>query len=134
MLAVVIELFQDAPVFCVVTGIVTLVSCTLCLISFIPNLSNKVIKRKKPKYNPEKDYNLIFYKEIDEIGDAETYVGLVNKQYYEEKGNISNKAKDLAVEVVVNSQITMNKYMWFEYALKADLLAVACIVVLFIAA
>lgn len=134
MLAVVIGLFQEAAVFCCVAGIVTLVSCALCLISFIPNLSNKVLKRRKLKYDPEKDYNLIFYKDIDEIGDVETYIKLVNKKYYGDKETIGNRAIDLAVEVMVNSQIAMNKYMWFGYALKVDLLAVGCIVILFIAA
>ena len=134
MLAVIVGLFQEAPIFCVVAGIITLISCALCLISFIPNLSSKVLNRKKQKYDSQKEYNLIYYKDIDEIGDVKTYVELINKKYYEGKASVTNKAKDLAVEVMVNSQITMNKYMWFGYALKVDLLAIACVVILFIAA
>ena len=132
MLAVIIGLFQEAPVFCVVAGIITLISCALCLISFMPNLSSEVLSRKKQKYDSQKEYNLIYYK--DEIGNVKTYVELINKKYYEGKASVSNKAKDLAVEVMVNSQITMNKYMWFGYALKVDLLAIACVIILFIVA
>lgn len=134
MLAVIIGLFQEAPVFCVVAGIVTLISCALCLISFMPNLSSEVLRRKKQKYNSQKTYNLIYYKDIDEIGDAKIYVELIKKKYYEDKASITNKANDLADEIIVNSQITMNKYTWFGYALKVDLLAIACIVILFIVA
>ena len=46
MLAVIIGLFQEAPVFCVVAGIITLISCALCLISFMPNLSSEVLSSK----------------------------------------------------------------------------------------
>lgn len=134
MLAVIIGLFQEEQVFCVVAGIITLISCAFCLISFMPNLSSEVLSRKKQKYDSQKEYNLIYYKDIDEIGNVKTYVELINKKYYEGKASVSNKAKDLAVEVMVNSQITMNKYTWFGYALKLDLLAIACVIILFIVA
>lgn len=134
MLTVIIGLFKEIPLFCVVAGIITLISCALCLVSFMPNLSSEVLSRRKQKYDPKKEYNLIYYKDIDEIGNVKTYVELINEKYYEGKANVSNKAKDFAVEVMVNSQITINKYMWFGYALRVDLLSIACVVILLIVA
>ena len=59
---------------------------------------------------------------------------LVNEKYFDGAASFSNKAKDLAFEVMENCKITMNKYKWFKLALKVDLVALACVAILLIAA
>lgn len=134
MLAVVIGFFQEAPVFCVIAGVVTLISCAFCLISFSPVFNSEKLRWKIPKYKPDKEYNLIFYMDIAEISDIDTYMKLVNKNYFGGKAVFDKKSNDLAFEIMENCKITMNKYNWFRIALKSDLVALICVVVLFIAA
>ena len=134
LLAVIIALFNDAPVFCVIAGVVALGSCALSFISFLPISKSEELIWKSKEFDPEKDYNLIFYNDIAEICNLDTYMKLVNEKYFDGAASFSNKAKDLAFEVMENCKITMNKYKWFKLALKVDLVALACVAILLIAA
>jgi len=132
LMAVIIELFSDAPVFCVIAVAFAIASSIVCLISFDPNMGKAVDKVRRK--NKSKDLNLTFYGDIAQFDSTEQYINKTKELYFDKKDNVSRQAHDLAAEVLINSQITVRKYNWFKIALKIDFAALAFAMILFIAA
>ena len=110
-------------VFC----IFFLASTLCCLISFSPNLKNKADEQ-----NVEfiKNCNLIFYGDIAKLSDSDTYLSCVKNRYkFEFDENEKYLFKDLAEEIVINSQIAVRKYRMFKNAMVIDVLAVVILVI-----
>lgn len=104
-----------------------IISGMCSLISFLPRLGNKVIRKipsffkiKKRKANGD---NLIFFENIKGYS-GETYIKQVCKIYFnEDKYNPTKYQLDLSDEIVYNSNIVSCKYKLFKMAVYADIVA-----------
>ncbi len=129
LIAVLITIFDKAPIFCVIAISCFLVSCTLSLISFIPNT------KSRPDVNTmisDGELNLLFYGDVASIGTTERYIKLSINRYFSGKGmTLVNKlVYDLASEVLINSRITVKKYNGFKNAVKVDFMALVLTIIL----
>lgn len=101
--------------------------------------------------------NLLFYGSIAEIGDTGIYYNAVLNKYFlshvtrsivqgkvvtideahaknTATEDLFNRAYDLAEEIVINSQITVNKYAWFNRAVKMDFIGIVLVIVTLVVA
>ena len=133
LMAVLVEIFDKAPVFCVVAMCCFLVSCGLSLISFIPNTNSRPDVEKSTDYDA---MNLLFYGDIALIGTTSKYIELsINRYFTGVEPMIGDKiVYDLASNVLINSRIAMKKYGLFKWAVKVDLLAIAFVIIFLCAA
>lgn len=129
IIASVLNVFNENRLLCTIVVVISVISCSLCLVSFIPIYTTKSDNRKVNKYNPDKDYNLVFYIDIAEINDVDKYIGLVNSMYFDGNAKIGKRDKDLAIEIVENSIISVHKYKCFKCAVKCDFLALLFLVI-----
>lgn len=107
--------------------ILFLVSTSLCLISFSPNMRNKADNRS---IDAIENCNLIFYGDIAKISDSDIYISCVKARYdFSLVENEKKLYKDLAEEIVINSQIAVGKYRMFKMAIKVDLIAIVALVI-----
>ena len=134
LIAVVINLFQSAKVLTTITVIVLIISSMLCLITFFPNLGKNVVIDEE-KSNSKK-LNLVFFGDISKMSSAEEYIDNVVNNYYPGDDDFKNDIliRDLAEEIVVNSQITVKKYSLFRKAVLADIVAFIFAITTFVAA
>ena len=79
---------------------------------------------------------MVYFGDISRFESLEQYVNKVIEDYFPQlrSEDVGNQARDLAAEILINSQITVQKYRWFKAALIADCFALAAIIILFIAA
>ena len=129
LIAVLITIFDKAPIFCVIAISCFLLSFTLSLISFIPNT------KSRPDVNTmisDGELNLLFYGDVASIGTTERYIKLSINRYFSGKGmTLVNKlVYDLASEVLINSRITVKKYNGFKNAVKVDFIALVLTIIL----
>lgn len=113
-----------------------LLSGIFSLLSFMPKLGKTFEKHncatvKKKEKN--KEPNLIFFEDI-KIFNGDSYIQKVCKEYYDSDKHIATKYQlDLSREIVYNSNIASNKYMFFKWAVSLDTVALAillfCIIV-----
>ena len=128
LIAVLITIFDKAPIFCVIAISCFLASCTLGLISFIPNT------KSRPDVNTMtsgEELNLLFYGDVASIETTERYIELSINRYFSGRGmTLVNKlVYDLASEVLINSWITIKKYNCFKNAVKLDFMALVLIII-----
>lgn len=132
LIAVTINLFSTSPVLTVLTIITTVVSSILCLLSFFPNLSSKANNSGNTNYG--KHPNLVYFKDIAECQSSQEYVDLLQSEYFHSNNCVTKQIQDLAEEVLINSKITVEKYRWFAWAMKADIASFVLLVVMLIVA
>lgn len=129
LIAVLITIFDKAPIFCIVAVIFFLISCSISLISFIPNIKGRPVRNKnaKKKIKP----NLLFFKDIADIETADKYIELTINRYFDVKGKtlVDDLVNDLASEILMNSRIALKKYDCFKIALKFDFVALILTVI-----
>lgn len=101
----------------------------ISLLSFFPIFNNI---KNKTKSNKNDDLNLIFFRDIAKFDDADEYIKIVNNKYFNMRPNTSKLEKDLALEIIVNSKITVSKYGLFSLALKVELFGLVIMVFIFI--
>ena len=128
LIAVLITIFDKAPIFCVIAISCFLASCTLGLISFIPNT------KSRPDVNTMasgEELNLFFSRPETSLAPTERYIELSINRYFFGKGmTLVNKlVYDLASEVLINSRITIKKYNWFKNAVKVDFMALVLTII-----
>lgn len=123
LVAVLISIFDKAPIFCIIAISCFLLSCALSLVSFIPNTKSRPDANEPPLNNDE--LNLLFFGDIALIGTTEKYIKLSIDKYFAGKGmDLTDKLVcDLASEVLINSRIAVKKYGDFKWATKIDFLA-----------
>ena len=85
------------------------------------------------KKEKNKEPNLIFFEDIKNFN-GDSYIQKVCKEYYDSDKHIATKYQlDLSREIVYNSNIASNKYMFFKWAVSLDTVALAillfCIIV-----
>lgn len=103
------------------------ISGMFSLISFLPKLGNKAI-RKIPLFSIIKkritdEDNLIFFENIKEYS-GEVYIKQVCKMYLNKDEYIPTKYQlDLSDEIVYNSNIASCKYKLFKKAIYLDIIA-----------
>lgn len=103
------------------------ISGMFSLISFLPKLGNKVI-RKIPLFSKDKkritdDDNLIFFENIKEYS-GEVYIKQVCKMYFNKDEYTPTKYQlDLSDEIVYNSNVASCKYKLFKKAIYLDIIA-----------
>ena len=117
--------------------IVFVASLIICLLSFFPNVSNKPSSKKAS--NKMTDVNLLFYGDIANFDKPEDLLEAIKNKYFGEddenlKDTNPNIHIDLASEIIINSQITVNKLRIFKIALKIDLAAFAVLILSIIVA
>lgn len=134
ILSAIIEFFDEAPVICVISAVLVIISSLHCLLSFFPNLGK--LRRRTNTNTVIGKRNLAFFGDISRFECQEQYVNKVIKDYFPQlrPEDVGNQVCDLAAEVLINSQITVQKYTWFKAALITDCLALATTIILFIAA
>ena len=107
--------------------ILFLASTICCLISFYPNLKDKTNDQSEDNVE---NSNFVFYGDVAKIKDSETYINCLKNTYsirmQQEEKNI---CKDLAVEILINSKITMAKYGWFKKAVIIDVTALCFFII-----
>ena len=105
-----------------------------CLLSFFPNL--RKLRRRSNTNTVIGKRNLAFFGDISRFECQEQYVNKVIEDYFPQlrPEDVGNQVCDLAAEVLINSQITVQKYAWFKAALITNCLALATTIILFIAA
>ena len=139
LIAVMVNIFSNAKVLTVITVAAAMVSSFICLISFLPNLTNTPGNNiTAVGQNP----NLIYFGDISNIstsgGMTQNYVNAVVDKYFADGPKDKIKADafivDLASEIIINSQITVKKYQLFKWALRTDVAAFILTVVTFIVA
>lgn len=122
LMAVLISIFDMAPIFCIIAISCFLVSCSVSLFSFIPNT------KSRPDANAtlnDNELNLLFFGDIALIGTTERYIQLnINRYFSGCEISVNSLIYDLASEVLINSQIASKKYGDFKWAVKIDFLAV----------
>ena len=130
LIAVLITIFDKAPLFCVIAISCFLASCILGLISFIPNTKSRPDKNEIENTGEK---NLLFYGDIASIGTIEEYIKLsINRYFSNEEMDIVNElVYDLASEVLINSRITVKKYKNFKNAVKIDFIALVMTIIFF---
>lgn len=123
----------------IVLIIILLLSVMSSLLSFYPNLSNSKIKiitgiftwiaKFWEKENCSTKEIKIFYSDISEKYNVDgtkelNYLKNIYKDYYcVEKSNEFNQLEvDYAKEIIINSKITVNKYIFFKASLKLFIL------------
>lgn len=89
--------------------IIGVISLSMSLYTFMPNISSKI---KMHKGNYKENPNLVFYNDISEFYDADEYVKIVKLKYGweidgQENGEEIPYIRDLAQEIIINSQITV---------------------------
>ena len=136
IMAVIVSLFDSAPIICTVSIICFIVSSVACLKSFFPNTNSRPEKREKSDLKQGEEDNLLFYGDIAKIASTFEYVELSSKRYFPGKAIIKDDKMiyDLASEILINSRITLQKYTDFKRAVKIDLLALLMTMLLFIIA
>ena len=103
------------------------ISGMFSLISFLPKLGNKVI-RKIPLFSKDKkritdEDNLIFFENIKEYL-GEVYIKQVCKMYFNKDEYTPTKYQlDLSDEIVYNSNVASCKYKLFKNAVYIDIVA-----------
>ena len=136
IMAVMISLFEQAPVMCVLVIGCFLISSVWSLISFFPNMKNRPDRNNTTIDNREK--NLLFYGDIASLETTERYIELTRDRYFEDTINmqidIDKLIYDLASEIVINSQITKKKYNDFKRALKVDFVAIVLSIIFLVVA
>lgn len=101
----------------------------ISLLSFFPIFNNI---KSETKYNKNDDLNLIFFRDIAKFDDADEYIEIVNNKYFNKRPNTSKLEKDLALEIIVNSKITVIKYEIFALALRVEMFGMFIMVIIFI--
>ena len=128
LIAVLITIFDKAPIFCVIAISCFLASCILGLISFIPNT------KSRPDVNimtSGEELNLLFYGDVASIETTERYIKLSINRYFSDKGMtlVNELVYDLAREVLINSRIAIKKYKCFKNAVKVDFIALVLTII-----
>lgn len=136
IMAVMISLFEQAPIMCVLVISCFSISSIWSLISFCPNMKNRPDGNNFTIDNCEK--NLLFYGDIASLETTEQYIELTCDRYFEDTINmqidIDKLIYDLASEIVINSQITKKKYSKFRQALKVDFIAIVLSIIFLVVA
>jgi len=90
--------------------VLVIVSAIVCLISFIPILQIPWFKLGE-KSNAD---SCIFFGHIAKYTNRE-YVALLSKKLGEDRSSFSDFELDVALQIVTNSEIALNKYKQFTY-------------------
>lgn len=103
-----------------------------CLKSFSPKINNKATGDDTIA---TENYNLIFYADVVKIGNADKYLDKLQENYeFEFHEKEKNECRDLAEEIIINSEITMSKYRLFKKAIKIDMITILVFIVCLIIA
>lgn len=107
-------------------------STIICLLSFYSNLKNKIGNKKKESIN---GLNLLFYSDVAKIKDADTYLNALKDNYeLEILGTEKKLYYDLITEIIINSEITVFKYIMFNKAMFVDTIGVVILIISFVVA
>lgn len=135
IMAVLVSVFELAPVCCATAIICFVISCGVCLKSFFPKVDSRP-KKEKNKKEEEKEPNLLFYGDIAKIISTERYIELSIMRYFPEYKNVEcdKTIDDLASEILINSRIAMQKYNVFKCAAIIDFFALIMTILFFVVA
>lgn len=126
--------FQKAyPLLSTIAMLFFIISCMICLYSFLPQTPNRPQKFKNAK-DPD---NLVFWKDIAYVENEDKYIEFVTARYFPSitlKEYNNKLCIDLASEIVINSRIALTKYNCFTTALRIDFLAFLLSIALLIVA
>lgn len=116
---------EDMNILLYIICIFLIISGMCSLVSFLPRLGNKVVRKipsiLKNKKRKAKGDNLIFFENIKEYS-GDTYIKQVCKMYFDEnKCNPTKYQLDLSDEIVYNSDIVSRKYKFFKLAVYLDI-------------
>lgn len=110
-----------------------IISLFFALLSFFPHLSSN---RDDIHQIVRDSDNLLFYGDICRYSASE-YIQALYKQYCNvdvDCNEISKYELDYANEIIINSKITMRKYIFFKYALIIDVILIVFILIALIVA
>lgn len=99
----------------------SLILSLICsLISFYPNMHSRETKGKLTSV--PKDCNLLFYGDIAKIENSDVYIRACVSRYFPSVSVELNNVyvKDVADEILTNSNIACDKYTWFVRGLKCN--------------
>ena len=131
IIAVLINMFNVAPILCTICILFLLISSLCSILSFIPNLG-KASKKDTTFIND--NVNLIYYADIALFENYEQYLNSVKKRYFSNTTINSVMELDFAEEIVINSKICIKKYKRFDQAIKVDVISVILIAIFFVIA
>ncbi len=114
---------KDYPLIYSTSLITLFFAMLLLIISFIPKLSGKVSKNKKAESDGD---SLIYFKNIATFKDAEKYIKAINNNT--EVSNISALEKSYADSIIINSQITLSKFVLFSYSVRIFLIGLGIVI------
>lgn len=118
---------------------ILLIGSGICsLISFLPRLGNKVLRRGlfifKRKKKSTNNTNLIFFENIKDYS-GDIYIEQVCKMYFNENKHSATKYQlDLSDEIVYNADIVSRKYKFFKMAVYLDIIGFILLVFFIISA
>lgn len=134
VIAFVADFQKDFPVFSTIVMVAFIISSAVCLWSFLPNVASSA-ETKTGAYTEKT--NLLFWKDIAELKDAELYRKSVRERYFSQVDESERDKKifvDYSNEIQINSRIAADKYKIFKRALCIDFVAFFLIVILLILA
>lgn len=113
--------------------ILMILSSAISVLSFWPNLAKNFNKYKKTAFNIND--NNIFYAENAKMYTTDEFLEQVSNKYgFIREENKKQYEKDIAFEILENSQIAMGKYSMFKGAIIVDLLYFVIMILLVIIA
>lgn len=119
---------------CAISYTLLFVSTFICLVSFIPCMSNNEKLVEDAQKKEKEEYNLVYYGDIAKL-DKETYIEKVKNRYnlhtIEWEQEICD---DIAKEIIENSKIAVRKYNLFKYAVLTDIVCIIFLVLVIIIA
>lgn len=122
----------------VICSMFLITSTIFCLLSFCPNLKHSIesTSKKTPSESKKDNANLIFWNDVATFTSETEYLETLRSKYHLSSGSESNNnhINDLAKEILVNSQITMQKYKWFKRALMTDFVSLLFLALLLVVA
>lgn len=115
-------------VICILFSISTLI----CLFSFFSNLRTKIKNKESENID---GFNLLFYRDVAKIKDADTYLNALKDTYkLDIKENEEKLYEDFVTEIIINSEIAVYKYNMFNKAMFIDAFSIAIFIIAFIIA
>lgn len=122
------------PLLLTILRILTVLSMTISLMSFWPNMGKKVGDIKLYLNAPGTN-NYLYFLNIACLNDGTEYLQIVKSRYLIEEIDITRTyCRDLANEIIINSRIAVKKYQYFQRALIVDFIAILFAILIFICA
>lgn len=112
------------------TDTMDILTCSICILFICSGGCSLLSFRPKVA----KSNNLLYFEKIKNYSKQE-YLNQLKQNYFQNNSDIGdNYLSDLAEEIVVNAEITSQKYKYFRIAIRFDLFAFALLIIYLIVA